>query len=287
VNALSPSPLRPPLPRPGASARPGGAGWWIVLLAVATVANAGGCGGGRRPRPPAAKADSPRADEAVPVRQAMSREVRERLLEGAMDVLGTLENYDENLAAAQVFDRLNQWSHAVGDVGGEGDASPWRRDPLLEGLPERLRGGGVLRGVDGMAFDAVGDIPALRDQRWLADVASTARGDAIDDLDVARRLFDWTVRSLAITTDPPMVPSDASPGTRWFTPGEILLAGRASVPQRAWIFLELLRHAGLDGVMLATGFDLPRAALALGRLEARGWIVRSGAWWEVLVAAGS
>lgn len=44
---------------------------------------------------------------------------------------------------------------------------------------------------------------------------------------------------------------------------------------------------GLDGVMLATGFDLPRAALALGRLEARGWIVRSGAWWEVLVAAGS
>lgn len=253
MNALSPSPLRPPLPRPGASARPGGAGWWIVLLAVATAANAGGCGGGRRPRPPAAKADASRADEAVPVRQAMSREVRERLLEGAMDVLGTLENYDENLAAAQVFDRLNQWSHAVGDVGGEGDASPWRRDPLLEGLPERLRGGGVLRGVDGMAFDAVGDIPALRDQRWLADVASTARGDAIDDLDVARRLFDWTVRSLAITTDPPMVPSDASPGTRWFTPGEILLAGRASAPQRAWIFLELLRHAGLEGVMLATG----------------------------------
>lgn len=44
---------------------------------------------------------------------------------------------------------------------------------------------------------------------------------------------------------------------------------------------------GLDGVMLATGFDLPRAALALGRLEAQSWIVRSGAWWEVLVPAGS
>ncbi len=44
---------------------------------------------------------------------------------------------------------------------------------------------------------------------------------------------------------------------------------------------------GLDGVMLATGFDLPRAALALGRLEALGWILRSGPWWEVLVAAGS
>lgn len=44
---------------------------------------------------------------------------------------------------------------------------------------------------------------------------------------------------------------------------------------------------GLDGVMLATGFDLPRAALALGRLEAGDWIVRSGAWWEVLAAPGS
>ena len=50
-----------------------------------------------------------------------------------------------------------------------------------------------------------------------------------------------------------MVPTAANPGSRWFLPGEILLAGRASGPQRAWIFLELLRHAGLEGVMLATG----------------------------------
>lgn len=253
MSVQSPSDRRGAESRPRPLSRPDAAPWWIVVLVVAAAAHAGGCGGGRRPGSAPAKAQGPRADEPAPVRQAMSREVRERLLEGAMDVLGTLENYEENLAAAQVFDRLNQWSHAVGDVGGEGDAAPWRRDPLLDGLPERLRGGDVLRGIDGMAFDAGGDIPALRDQRWLADVASTARGDAIDDLDVARRLFEWTVRSLAITTDPPMVPSDASPGTRWFTPGEILLAGRGSAPQRAWIFLELLRHAGLEGVMLATG----------------------------------
>lgn len=253
MSVPSPSASRRPLPPPRTDTRACGAPRWIVVLAVAAAAGAGGCGGGRSSRPAPPKPQGPRADAAAPVRQAMSREVRERLLEGAMDVLGTLENYDEKLAAAQVFDRLNQWSHAVGDVGGEGDADPWRRDPLLGGLPERLRAGDVLRGIDGMAFDAVGDIPALRDQRWLGDVAATARGDAIDDLDVARRLFEWTVRSLAITTDPPMVPSDASPGTRWLTPGEILLAGRASAPQRAWIFLELLRHAGLEGVMLATG----------------------------------
>jgi hypothetical protein len=178
----------------------------------------------------------------------MSSEVRERLLEGAMDVLGNLETYDESVAFEQVFDRLNQWSHATpDDVGG------WKIDPLLVTLPERLRPESLVKGLDGISFDGTTDVVTLRDQRWLADVAATARGDKIDDLDVALALFDWSVRALAITSDPPMVPSASNPGSRWFSAGEILLSGRASAAQRAWVFLELVRHAGLDGVMLATG----------------------------------
>jgi tetratricopeptide (TPR) repeat protein len=76
---------------------------------------------------------------------------------------------------------------------------------------------------------------------------------AEEDLDIAVNLFRWTVRSLAVVSDPPMAATESTPGTRWFLPGEILLSGRASPAQRAWIFLELVRHAGLDGVMLATG----------------------------------
>jgi tetratricopeptide (TPR) repeat protein len=187
---------------------------------------------------------------AAPVGQPMSRDVRDKLLEGAMDVLGNLETYDEAVAFPQVFDRLNQWSHSLsGSTGVDG----WQLDPLIDTLPDRLRGETVTKGIGELAFDATTDILALRDQRWLSDVAATARGDAIEDLDVARRLFDWTVRSLAAVSDPPMVPSEANPGSRWFSVGEILLAGRASAPQRAWVFLELVRHAGLDGVMLATG----------------------------------
>lgn len=224
----------------------------LLLAAACLVA---GCG--ERPRPAARRSASPAPQAAAaPARQAMTPEMRSRLLDGAMDVLGNLESYEEPLAFAQVFDRLNQWSHAVGDVGADdaGDGTnAWRSDPLVDSLPDRLRGGGVLRGLDTMAFDASDDLPALRDQRWLADVAATARGDALDDLDVATAMFAWTVRSLAISSDPPMVPTEANPGTRWFAPGEILIAGRASAPQRAWIFLELLRHAGLEGVMLATG----------------------------------
>jgi hypothetical protein len=193
----------------------------------------------------------PGPDEAVRVTAAVPQAVRDRLLDGAMSVLGRLEGYDEASAFAQVFDRINQWSHAVALEGGD-RAVEWKLDPLLETLPANLRGDAADT-LSSSTFDAANDIPVLRDQRWLADIAATARGDAIEDLDVAQKLFDWTVRSLAITSDPPMVPTEANPGSRWFLPGEILLSGRASGPQRAWIFLELLRHAGLEGVMLATG----------------------------------
>ena len=229
-------------------------GWRVVGLCI-LVAGLGlstsGCGG-RSGRP--SRARRPAADQA-PASQsaampAMSQEVRDQLLDGALDVLSHLENYDEKAAYGQVFDRLNQWSHAI--TGG-GAADPWKPDPLLLKLPESLRGAGAEKALASAVFNGITDISTLRDQRWLADVAASARGPAIQDIDVAQRLFAWTVQSLAISSDPPMVPTESTPGTRWFQSGEILLAGRASAAQRAWIFLDLVRHAGLDGVMLATG----------------------------------
>jgi len=230
-----------PLPRAA------GGVFLVILLAIPVA----GCGPRATRGRPTAKADrrtattasvsSPDQASAAAAVQPMSREVRDKLLEGAMDVLGNLETYEESVAFPQVFDRLNQWSHAM---AGAGNADGWRLDPLLDTLPERLRGDSVTKGIGELAFDAAGDVVALRDQRWLADVAATARGDAIEDLAVARALFDWTIRSLAATSDPPMVPTDGNPGSRWFSTGEILLAGRASAPQRAWVFLELVRQPG-------------------------------------------
>ena len=183
---------------------------------------------------------------------AVSEDVRQQLLDGAVAVLDRLDDYDEESAFAQVFDRLNQWSHAA-VIAGAPLAATWQVDPLCAALPDRLRGGTTPESLGSSVFDAATDIKALRDQRWLADIAATARGDAVEDLDIASNIFRWTVRSLALVSDPPMTATEATPGTRWFLPGEILLSGRASPAQRAWIFLELLRHAGLDGVMLATG----------------------------------
>jgi len=220
----------------------------VCLVAVVLAAvTCGGCGSrAAAPLP----ASLPAAAEGR-VMPTVSDDVREQLLDGAVAVLDRLEDYDESSAFSQVFDRLNQWSHATGAAGFE--AAGWRIDPLFASLPARLRGGTTPESLGGRVFDATADVTALRDQRWLSDIATTARGDAVEDLDIALNLFRWTVRSLALVSDPPLVPTDAAPGSRWFLPGEILLSGRASSAQRAWIFLELLRHAGLDGVMLATG----------------------------------
>ena len=224
------------------------AGVWALALMIA-LAHGSGCGGGSASRP--ARFDADGADVARPV-PAMPQSVRQQLLDGAMTVLGRLDAYDEASAFAQVFDRLNQWSHGLVVAGGDAGL-PWKLDPLYATLPPTLAALATPEALASGVFDASDDVAALRDQRWLADIAATARGDAIDDLAVACNLFTWTVRSLALVSDPPPVPTLAAPGTRWFSIGEVLLSGRASGAQRAWIFLELLRHAGLDGVMLATG----------------------------------
>ena len=219
------------------------------LVAGLACVLAAGCGGEAAPRP--ARIGSGEAAAPRPA-QAMPQGVRQQLLDGAMTVLGRLDGYDEASAFAQVFDRLNQWSHGL-VVAGDDAGNAWKLDPLYATLPPTLAAMATPESLGSGVFDANDDVAALRDQRWLADIAATARGDAVDDLAVARNLFDWTVRSLALISDPPPVPTDATPGARWFSLGEVLLSGRASGAQRAWVFLELLRHAGLDGVMLATG----------------------------------
>jgi len=181
----------------------------------------------------------------------ISEEVRGKLLEGAITILDKLENYDEALAIEQVFDRLNQWIHAD-PVGDAATSAAWKEDNLRASLAEDYQDMCTVEKLGSSVFDPTYDIVAIRDQRWLADIAKTARGDALDDIDIATSLFNWTIRSLAIRSDPPLLATAGSSGVRWFERGEILLSGRGSAAQRSWIFLELLRQAGLQGVMLAT-----------------------------------
>jgi hypothetical protein len=206
----------------------------IVLAGVALVA---GC----RPVAPAA----PRTPQAAT--GAASRDSADKLLLGALGVLDRLDDFDEARAMELVFERISQWSRAA-----RPDTSGWRPDPLVDSVPADLRAAAGVPPLDADAFALPADVVWLRDERWLADVAKTARGDAVNDLDVATNLFRWTIRSLAPVADPPMVASTDTEATRWWLPGEILLAGRASPAQRTWVFLELARHAGLAAALLAT-----------------------------------
>jgi hypothetical protein len=213
---------------------------FCTAVAIGACVALAGCGGRAR-RPEAVANPAPARGS-----QSATRAMREQLLAGMVSILDSLDRYDEARAGEQVFDRLVQWNHAAEPAAGEPTASL-----PLDSLPsEALAAGQPI--MDRSGFDFPGDVMAIRDRCWLAAVARTARGAAADELTVAENLFGWTVRSLALVSDPPMVPSDSVPGSRWFQPGEILLAGRASPAQRAWVFLELLRQAGLDGVMLAT-----------------------------------
>jgi tetratricopeptide (TPR) repeat protein len=229
----------------------------VGLLPVGLLVMLAGMGCGRRPAeirqtPGDAAGDTAGARAAgsdgrsARPGHGMNDQTRRQLLAGAVGVLGRLDDFEESAAVAQVFDRLNQWRHAIGNMEPAGlQGSLWREVPG----PLRRAAGAV---IEPTGFDAVDDVHFLRDQRWLADIAGHVVGEGLDDLAAAKRLFRWTVESLALVADPPSVPSDEAPGRRWYLPGEILLLGRASAPQRAWVFLELLRHAGLDGVMLGT-----------------------------------
>lgn len=203
-----------------------------IVVLVGCVA-AGGCG-------PAPEASSAAGRTPTP------RIAPEKLVAGAVSAVSRLDDFDEQRAYEQAFDRLAQWSQAA-----LANPDGWQPDPLAESLPEPLRDGLAQRLAQG-TFDAGRDVMAIRDRRWLADIAAAARGAGTDDVEVAERLFDWVVRSLALVGDPPMVPTEATPGTRWFHLGEVLLSGRASAAQRSWVFLELLRQAGIDAAMLAT-----------------------------------
>jgi hypothetical protein len=186
------------------------------------------------------------APAAAPV-AAAPRESADKLLLGAFGVLDRIDDFDEARGMELVFDRVSQWQRAA-----RADPAGWRPDALLATLPADLREATGAPGIDAESFTFPDDVVWLRDQRWLADIAKAARGDAVTDVDVATNLFRWTVRSLAPVADPPMVATPESDAKRWWLPGEILLAGRASPAQRAWVFLELVRHAGLQGAIVAT-----------------------------------
>ncbi len=207
--------------------------------------------------------------------QAMSARNREDTFRYAADLLNNVETLNsdptpkekqntEQAARKLIYgntpavltEQLNRWMMTQ-------KASPdWKRDPLVDGLPEPLRKLPDVENLDAMRFTTA-DGAALREAVWLRGISNLACGDAVATLERAQRLFDWTVRNIQLTSAP--TGDDAKPALPCL-PWHVLLLGRGSAEDRAWLFMLLARQQGLDVVLLRPA-EAQRAAL-LGLLDA-------------------
>ncbi len=157
-------------------------------------------------------------------------------LQYAFDILRGTEEFQTAESLSTVVGRLNQWSQHKRPL------ADWQPEPILETLPEDLRGLPVVRHLGELNFPT-SDGADLQQTVWLSAIAERARGQQTQPLAIAQALFDWVVRNEQLERDANMqVPH---------MPREILVLGRGTVADRAWIFSLLARQQGLDVVELA------------------------------------
>ena len=189
---------------------------------------------------------------------AAQTNVQGSLFDSVAETLDHLEQFEASQILKQVCDRLNQWYLQ------EKPRVAWQPDPLLAGLSDELRNLPAVKLQDTMQFRQT-DGWFLQESIWLRDISKTAREDQFDDLAVAERLFDWTVRNVQLEKN-----ADSQARANPHRPYETLLLGRGTALDRAWVFMLLARQQGLDTVMLALGDPASHDAQSLASRLVRG-----------------
>ena len=164
--------------------------------------------------------------------------------------IGWEPSADES-ALLQLIERANQW------LRNAEDEITWQADPRIADLPKDIRESKPIateiapKELQSGAFREL-EARQLQQAIWLRDISRWAKGEAISPVDVARALFDWSVRNIQLD-DPNKTPGYVH------QPWQALLYGHGTAKQRAWIFAELCRQQQLDVVMLSTdkGWWLP------------------------------
>ncbi len=166
--------------------------------------------------------------------QAADTARHDEALDYALHTLMHLEQYDTPEMIEQIINRLDQW------IRDQQPLPNWKLDPLLEKLPAALQPVVERMKLDRLRFDK-GDEQWLREAVWLHDISDWARGEAVAPLAQAEALFDWTMRNVALATNPHLLQK----------PWETILFGRGSATDRAWVFMLLLRQQGIDSALIA------------------------------------
>ncbi len=194
---------------------------WLVVLGAALLTGCPNSG------PPPAQL-SAEADNLGP-------QWRSELFTYAVGNLQHLEDFAPNAMIQQIVERLNQW---MSDQTPSGD---WDPDPMVAELLTRLANVGPLKDLNRLEFVMM-DGASLQEAAWAQSTARWARGDKLDDLTRAQRLFDWTIRNIQLQPD--------KEGRLPQQPWEAMLLGRGSAMERAWVFALLCRQQGLEAAML-------------------------------------
>ncbi|HXT58172.1 MAG TPA: tetratricopeptide repeat protein [Pirellulales bacterium] len=154
---------------------------------------------------------------------------------------------------SSLADQLNRW------LGSQKTPDDWKPESLLSDLPEPLRELPAVQNLGDKRFSNT-DGAVLREQRWLHEIASWVCGDASDDLERGRRLFDWTIRNIQLDAAPGSDEEQARPP---YLPWHLLALGHGQAQDRAWLFMLLARQQALDVVLLEPASEEPTTLLGL------------------------
>jgi tetratricopeptide (TPR) repeat protein len=211
-----------------------------IALACALLTTLAGC-------KPARSTSSAPAPGSLP--EAHSGAWREELFTYAIENLNRLEEFAPGEMLADIVERLNQWApHQPPPVD-------WRVDPLVKRLSETLAASSEVKDLERVEYSTA-DGEYLQQAVWFRDAAAWARGNELDDLARAGRLFDWTIRNIEF--EPPPTDKEKSSGRVPVLPWQTLLSGRGSTLDRVWVFLLLARQQGIEAALLGVA-DSDRA----------------------------
>lgn len=191
--------------------------------------------------------------------------------EMAMRFLNSLDQFQPDQVRLEILNNLREWARQ------ERAMIDWSLDPMFGRLPADLK---LLFPAERLRTNEFEqhDVLVLQEAIWLRDVArsvasqslheqriarwiqaklddGTLSGEHADDLSLAYRLFDWTVRNVQLdrANDPADVlgsPADPSAPRHVYSPWENLLYGHGDWLERSRVFILLSRQLGIHCVML-------------------------------------
>lgn len=188
-----------------------------------------GCG------PTASTKNSTAKSEAAAEQEAEARTLRnlQNALAGLQPEKFTVSSNPEQTIAV-----LNEWAKGAKRAAEKSGAGwePTRPHGLLKSLPKEW-----IEQI-GMEQFVERDAPFLRDCLWASKASRFGAREAQADLDIVVQLFEYVVRNVDLIAD----------ASRQVPLGlfDVMMTGRGTAKERAWVFGELLRQRNIDAVIL-------------------------------------